>query len=139
MPSKLVQIAHAARASMLLRIAHAARTAAAATSRFAERAALSPEALAVPSPAAAMDDASVASPTHYLKELCGRKNTVEFVVQEEGLKSDEALRALYERWRKAFNQKRDHDEMASRFSEFKDLQTKPSDLPFKLSRYADGN
>jgi hypothetical protein len=42
----------------------------------------------------------------------------EFVAPEQDLESDEALWALYERWCKAFNQKRDHDEMVRRFSKF---------------------
>ncbi|OEL35156.1 hypothetical protein BAE44_0003824 [Dichanthelium oligosanthes] len=50
-------------------------------------------------------------PPSYLEELCNPKGSVEFVAQEEDLKSDEALWALYERWCKAFNQKLDHEEM----------------------------
>jgi hypothetical protein len=44
---------------------------------------------------------------------------VEFVPKEEDIESDEALWDLYERWCKAFNQKREPDEMARRFNKFK--------------------
>ncbi|CAD6341284.1 unnamed protein product, partial [Miscanthus lutarioriparius] len=45
---------------------------------------------------------------------------VEFVPKEEDVESDEIpLRDLYERWCKAFNQKREPDEMARRFNKFK--------------------
>lgn len=54
-------------------------------------------------------------------------------------------RALYERWRKFFNQERDRDEMARRFSSFKETvlsveENKRSDLPYRLgiNQFADG-
>jgi len=40
---------------------------------------------------------------------------------EADMASDEALWALYERWCKAFNQERQPDEMARRFSKFKEV------------------
>ncbi|KAM0876343.1 hypothetical protein ACQ4PT_036224 [Festuca glaucescens] len=68
-----------------------------------------------------------------------------FVAEDKDLESDEALWALYERWCKAFNQERDYNEMATRFSYFKDTvllvhHTNKADLPYKLgiSILADG-
>jgi hypothetical protein len=42
------------------------------------------------------------------------------VAEEKDLESDEALWALYERWCKYFNEERDRDEMARRFSKLKE-------------------
>jgi hypothetical protein len=68
-----------------------------------------------------------------------------FVAEDKDLESDEALWSLYERWCKAFNEERDHDEMARRFSEFKSNvllvdKTNKADLPYKfeIGRFADG-
>jgi hypothetical protein len=70
---------------------------------------------------------------------------VKFVAQEKDLESNEALWALYERWCKAFNQERDHDEMARRFNTFKEAvlmvdKTDKAHLPYKLeiNQFADG-
>ena len=41
------------------------------------------------------------------------------IPMDKDLESDEAVWALYERWCKAFNKKRDHAEMARRFKLFK--------------------
>jgi hypothetical protein len=67
------------------------------------------------------------------------------VAQEKDLESNEALWALYERWCKAFNQERDHDEMARRFNTFKETvlkvdETDKAHLPYKLeiNQFADG-
>jgi len=38
---------------------------------------------------------------------------------DKDLESDEAVRALYERWRRAFNKKRDHAKMVYRFKIFR--------------------
>jgi hypothetical protein len=69
----------------------------------------------------------------------------EFVAPEQDLESDEALWALYERWCKAFNQKRDHDEMVRRFSKFKETvllvhHVNNDNRPYKLAinKFADG-
>ena len=58
--------------------------------------------------------------------------------------SDEALWALYERWCKAFNQERQPDEMARRFSKFKEVVLRvdrhnKAHLPSKLglNKFAD--
>ncbi|KAG2537368.1 uncharacterized protein LOC120687561 [Panicum virgatum] len=68
-----------------------------------------------------------------------------FVAQEKDLESDEAMWALYERWCKFFNQKRDRDEMVRRFNKFKDTarlvhRTNNDNLRFKLAinKFADG-
>ena len=68
-----------------------------------------------------------------------------FVAQEKDLDSDEAMWALYERWCKFFNQKRDREEMARRFSSFKETvlrveKNKKSNLPYRLAinKFADG-
>jgi hypothetical protein len=68
-----------------------------------------------------------------------------FVAEDKDLESDEALWALYERWCEAFNEERDYNEMATRFSYFKDTvllvhHTNNADLPYKLeiSIFADG-
>ncbi|XP_066363973.1 uncharacterized protein [Miscanthus floridulus] len=80
---------------------------------------------AAPPPAIAMDAPSprtgswVASAAPSSKDLSKPGDRVEFVPKEEDVESDEALRDLYERWCKAFNQKREPDEMARRFNKFK--------------------
>ena len=58
---------------------------------------------------------------------------------------DDALWDLYERWCKFFNQERDREEMARRFSYFKETllrveENKKSDLPYRLeiNKFADG-
>jgi len=58
--------------------------------------------------------------------------------------SDEALWALYELWCKAFNQERQPDEMARRFSKFKEVVLRvdrhnKANLPTKLglNKFAD--
>lgn len=68
-----------------------------------------------------------------------------FVADDKDLESDEALWALYERWCKHFNQERDRDEMARRFSEFKRSvllvhQENNADRPYKLAinMFSDG-
>nr|CAB3489208.1 unnamed protein product [Digitaria exilis] len=74
------------------------------------------------------------------------KPEVKFVVQEKDVESDEAMWALYERWRKAFNQERGHDEMDRRFNKFKDIiallvnRNKNAIRPFELAinKFADG-
>lgn len=70
---------------------------------------------------------------------------VEFVADDKDLESDEALWALYERWCKAFNEKREPLEMSRRFSKFKETvlmvdSTNKANLPYKLgiNRFADG-
>ncbi|KAM0913750.1 hypothetical protein ACQ4PT_011976 [Festuca glaucescens] len=70
---------------------------------------------------------------------------VTFVAEDKDLESDEALWTLYERWCEDFNQERDYNEMASRFSYFKDTvllvhETNKADLPYKLgiNELADG-
>uniref|UniRef100_K3YL64 Cathepsin propeptide inhibitor domain-containing protein n=1 Tax=Setaria italica TaxID=4555 RepID=K3YL64_SETIT len=70
---------------------------------------------------------------------------VEFVADEKDLESDEALWALYERWCKAFNQERSLEEMARRFSKFKQTvlmldSNKKARLPYRLeiNWFADG-
>ncbi|XP_066323688.1 uncharacterized protein [Miscanthus floridulus] len=60
-----------------------------------------------------------------------------FEADDKDLESDEALWALYERWCKFFNQERDRDEMARRFTSFKETvlcveENKRSDLPYRL-------
>lgn len=59
------------------------------------------------------------------------------MAEDKDLESDEALWALYERWCKAFNEERDHNEMACRFNYFKDTvllvnETNKADLTYKL-------
>uniref|UniRef100_K3YML5 Cathepsin propeptide inhibitor domain-containing protein n=1 Tax=Setaria italica TaxID=4555 RepID=K3YML5_SETIT len=68
-----------------------------------------------------------------------------FEAEEKDLESDEALWALYERWCKAFNQERSLDEMARRFSKFKETvlsveSNKKARLPyrFEINKFADG-
>ena len=68
-----------------------------------------------------------------------------FEANEKDLESDGALWDLYERWCKVFNQERDREEMARRFSYFKKTvlrveQNKKSDLPYRLgiNHFADG-
>lgn len=70
---------------------------------------------------------------------------VECVADEKDLESDEALWALYERWCKAFNQERSLEEMARRFSKFKQTvlmldSNKKARLPYRLeiNWFADG-
>lgn len=71
---------------------------------------------------------------------------MKFVAEEKDLESDEALWALYERWCKAFDQERDHEEMARRFDTFKktvlDVQhtnkAYPSHKPRTITKLADG-
>uniref|UniRef100_A0A0E0LQF7 Cathepsin propeptide inhibitor domain-containing protein n=1 Tax=Oryza punctata TaxID=4537 RepID=A0A0E0LQF7_ORYPU len=46
---------------------------------------------------------------------------VNFVVEDEDVASKEALWSLYERWCKAFDEERDHDEMLRRFDHFKNF------------------
>jgi hypothetical protein len=67
------------------------------------------------------------------------------VALEQDLESDEALWAQYERWCKAFNQKRDHDEMVRRFSKFKETvllvhHVNNDNRPYRLAinKFADG-
>ncbi|CAN6331638.1 unnamed protein product [Urochloa humidicola] len=74
-----------------------------------------------------------------------RMPKMEFVAQEKDLESDDALWALYERWCNFYNQKRDREEMASRFSKFKEIallvhRTNNANLPYKfaLNKFADG-
>jgi len=59
------------------------------------------------------------------------------VAEEKDLESDEALWALYERWCKYFNEERDRDEMARRFSKLKETvlrvqRNKKAGLPYTL-------
>jgi hypothetical protein len=72
---------------------------------------------------------------------------VSFLPEEKDLKSDEAMWVLYERWRKRYNQKREPDEMARRFEEFKRPErahsvheANNSNLPYKLelNQFSDG-
>ncbi|XP_066360908.1 uncharacterized protein [Miscanthus floridulus] len=75
-----------------------------------------PPAMDAPSP---RTGSWVASAAPSSKDLSKPGDRVEFVPKEEDVESDEALRDLYERWCKAFNQKREPDEMARRFNKFK--------------------
>ena len=68
-----------------------------------------------------------------------------FEANDKDLESDDALWDLYERWCKFFNQKRDREEMARRFSSFKETvlrveKNKKSNLPYRLAinKFADG-
>lgn len=67
------------------------------------------------------------------------------MADDRDLESDEALWALYKRWCKELNQKRDHDEMVRRFPKFKETaihvnRVNKANLPYKLwlSKFADG-
>ncbi|KAF8656675.1 hypothetical protein HU200_060537 [Digitaria exilis] len=104
-----------------------------------------------PPPAMAAIPPAMHAPNHRVDGWIGPgipakgKPKVEFVAQEKDLESDEALWALYERWCKAFNQKRDPDEMVRRFKKFKDMvllvhSTNNANLPYKLAinKFADG-
>lgn len=69
--------------------------------------------------------------------VCVYVGRAEFVAEEKDLESDEALWALYERWCKYFNEERDRDEMARRFSKFKKTvlrvqRNKKAGLPYTL-------
>ncbi|VAI55172.1 unnamed protein product [Triticum turgidum subsp. durum] len=127
-------------ASRLVRIGRAARSAAATTSRFAqfvEAATLSTKAVAtkphailgsdraasvdlrmnqstVHAPPRAMAPASL---TLSHPEEQRQEGKVKFVVEEKDLESEAALWALYERWCKDFNQKRDHDPILKKIDE----------------------
>ncbi|KAF8656678.1 hypothetical protein HU200_060542 [Digitaria exilis] len=137
------------KASVLMLIARAACSVAAATGRFArvaEQAALPPKAEATATAAAASNalDRVGAGDVLQHRSAAG-KPKITFVAQEKDLESDEALWALYERWCKAFNQKRDHEEMVRRFKKFKDIsllvhRTNNANLPYKLAinKFADG-
>lgn len=64
---------------------------------------------------------------------------------DKDLESEEALWALYVRWCKTLNQKRDHDEMVRRFDVFKGTvrmvhRVNKAKLPYtlKVSEFADG-
>jgi hypothetical protein len=79
------------------------------------------------------------------QHLCLYVDWAIFEAYEKDLESDEALWALYERWCKFFKQERDRDEMARRFSSFKETvlcveENKKSDLPYRLgiNQFADG-
>ncbi|KAF7083487.1 hypothetical protein CFC21_087273 [Triticum aestivum] len=155
-------------ASRLVRIGRAARSAAATTSRFAqfvEAATLSTKAVAtkphailgsdraasvdlrmnqstVHAPPRAMAPASL---TLSHPEEQRQEGKVKFVVEEKDLESEAALWALYERWCKDFNQKRDHDEMVHWFNTFKETvllvhRRNNANLPYKLgiNKFADG-
>jgi len=68
-----------------------------------------------------------------------------FEANDKDLESDDALWDLYERWCKFFNQERDREEMARRFSSFKETvlrveKNKKSNLPYRLAinKFADG-
>ncbi|CAL4943302.1 unnamed protein product [Urochloa decumbens] len=174
MPSKasmLVRIARAARsaAAATSRFAHVALQAAlspradatAAASHSLDRAGAgdlllhrsaagsSPHAMAV-APPPAMDAPNhpvdgYIGPGIRLKDVRMPNAIPKFAAEEEDLESDEALWALYERWCKALNQKRDHDEMVSRFNKFKNIalhvhRTNNANLPYKLAvnKFADG-
>ncbi|CAN6331631.1 unnamed protein product [Urochloa humidicola] len=159
------------KASMLLLIARAARSVAAATGRFAlvaEQAALPPKAEATaaashalhrvdaagsPPPAMAATPPAMYAPDHHVDGWIGpgiplkdvHRPKMELVAQEKDLESDDALWALYERWCNFYNQKRDREEMASRFSKFKEMallvhRTNNANLPYKLAlnKFADG-
>ncbi|CAL4910032.1 unnamed protein product [Urochloa decumbens] len=172
MPSKasmLVLIARAARsvAAATSRFAHVAEQAAllpkaeatAAASHALDRVGAGDlfvhrSAAGSPSPAMAATPLAMDAPNHRVDGWIGpgiplkdvrMPKMDQFVPQEKDLESDEALRALYERWCKAFNQKRDHDEMARRFNKFKSMallvhRTNNANLPYKLelNKFADG-
>ncbi|KAK3158173.1 hypothetical protein QOZ80_2AG0133800 [Eleusine coracana subsp. coracana] len=70
---------------------------------------------------------------------------ISFLATEKELESDEAMWALYDRWRKRYNQERDLDELSRRFNEFKKTahyvhRINNSNLPYKLelNQFSDG-
>ncbi|CAD6334811.1 unnamed protein product [Miscanthus lutarioriparius] len=79
------------------------------------------------------------------KDLSKPGDRVEFVPEEEDVESDEALWDLYERWCKAFNQKREPDEMACRFNKFKNrvlrvhsINNANQSIKLGLTKFSDG-
>jgi len=70
---------------------------------------------------------------------------MEFVPKAEDVESDETLWYLYERWCKAFNQKREPDEMACRFNKFKNrvlrvhsINNANQSFKLGLTKFSDG-
>ncbi|KAG2640694.1 uncharacterized protein LOC120665402 [Panicum virgatum] len=110
-------------ASLMLKLsrdaARAARSAASAASRCAEMVRRrGSDGAAAPDP---LLRRSYNHPPRFANISIPDPPPVKFPVMEADMASDEALWALYERWCKAFNQERQPDEMARRFSKFKEV------------------